>query len=176
MRKSLKQPVPKERSSTVSSAVAIRQHPLHPMLVVYPIACLSLLPVSDLALLWTGTPFWGQVSLLLNMVGLGGGLVAAIVGTCDMLLIRVARRHVSVWSHAIAAVMLLAVSAAGVRLRMADAVEAVWPWGLMLSVTGLLLVGVAGWLGGTLTFKYGIGVYGNASEEEEGGDGTPPAA
>ncbi len=175
MRKSLKQPVSGEQTNTVSSAVAIRQHPLHPMLVVYPIACLTLLPASDLALLWSGEPFWGQVSLLLNMVGLAGGLLAAVVGTCDMLLIRVARRHVSVWSHALAAVMLLAVSAAGVRLRLVDAVEAVWPWGLMLSSTGLLLAGVAGWLGGTLTFKYGIGVYGDGTKEEDGGGGTPPA-
>lgn len=175
MRKSLKQPVPDTRSHTVASRVAIAQHPLHPILVVYPIACLSLLPATDVAYLWSGDRFWAQLSLWLNMVGLGAGLLAAVVGACDMFLIRVARRHVSAWSHFLSGVMLLALAAAGVRLRLADPFAAVWPWGLLLSSMGLLMVTVTGWLGGALTFRYGIGVYGYQAREEEGGEDSPPA-
>lgn len=180
MRKSLRQPRPANRSPSVASRVAIRQHPLHPMLVVYPVACLSLLPLCDLAWLWVGDPFFALASWWLNLLGLAGGLLAALVGICDMFLIRVVRRHVSAWSHFLAGVMLLAVAAAGMRLRWEEPAAAVWPWGLALSLLGLLMVGVTGWLGGTLTFKHGIGVYGYRAvaeeEEEEGGDDTPPAA
>ena len=38
MRKTLRQPVPEQRSPSVESRVAIRHHPLHPIAVVYPIA------------------------------------------------------------------------------------------------------------------------------------------
>ncbi len=39
----------------------------------------------------------------------------------------------------------------------------------------LLLVMVAGWLGGTLSFRHGIGVYGEKDPEAEEGVDTPPA-
>ena len=149
------------------------------MLVVFPVACLSLLPASDLAWLWSADPFFARAAWWLNLVGLGGGVLAALVGACDMLLIRVVRRHVSAWSHLLAGVMLLAVTAAGVRLRWEDPVAAVWPWGLVLSCLGLLMVGVTGWLGGTLTFKHGVGVYGyravDGEATEEGGGAAPDA-
>jgi uncharacterized membrane protein len=50
----------------------------------------------------------------------------------------------------------------------------VWPWGLVLSSTLLVLVMVAGWLGGTLSFRHGIGVYGD--EHGEDADDAPPTA
>jgi uncharacterized membrane protein len=171
MRKSLKQPVPENRSPTVESKVAIKRHPLHPILVVYPIAGLSLLLPSDLLFLWTGESFWAQVSWLLNLLGLASGLFAAVFGVLDMALIRVARRHVSVWNHFIAGVMLLALAALGVWLRFADP-EAVWPWAVVQSSLCLLMVGVVGWLGGTLTFGHGIGVYGHTGKDY-GADDAP---
>ena len=107
MRKTLTQPVPEQRSPTVESRVAIHRHPLHPVAVVYPIACLTLLLPADLAYLWTGDAFWADVAWWLNLVGLVTGVLAATLGIADRFMIRVARRHVSAWSHFIAAVMLL---------------------------------------------------------------------
>jgi len=174
MRKTLKQPVPENRSPSVESRVAIKRHPLHPILVVYPVVCLSLLLPADLAYLRSGDAFWATAAWWLNVLGLGGGLLAAAVGICDMFLIRVARRHVSVWNHFIAGVMLLALAALGVWLRAADA-AAIWPWGLVQSALTLLMVVVVGWLGGTLTFGLGIGVYGHKERAEaEAADDRAP--
>jgi uncharacterized membrane protein len=160
MRKSLRQPVPEDRSPSVESRVAIHRHPLHPVVVVYPIACLTLLLPADVLYLWSGDGFWAGVAWWLNVVGLGAGLLAAVLGICDMFLIRVARRHVSAWSHFIAGVMLLALAAMGVWLRYPDPAAAGW-WALLQSAPTALLVGVVGWLGGTLTFGHGIGIYGH---------------
>lgn len=160
MRKTLRQPVPEQRSPTVASRMAIKRHPLHPILVVYPVTCLSLILPADVAYLWSDDGFWALAAWWLNVVGLGMGLLAAAVGICDMFLIRVARRHVSVWNHFVAGVMLLALAALGVWLRAADP-AAVWPWALLQSALTLLMVVVVGWLGGTLTFGHGIGVYGH---------------
>ena len=160
MRKTLEQPVAEQRSPTVASRVAFRQHPLHPIIVVYPVAALSLLLPADALFLWTGDGFWATAAWWLNVLGLGSGLLAAVLGISDMFLIRLARRHVSVWSHFVAGVMLLALAAMGVWLRAPDH-GAVWPWGLLQSGFTFLMVLVVGWLGGTLTFGHGIGVYGH---------------
>ncbi len=164
-----------ERSHTVPSRVAIRQHPLHPMIVVYPVAFLSSVFFTDLAFVVFGYDFWAQVSLFLNLAGLATGLLAAIVGMADFLLVHEVRRHVSAWSHLIAAVMVLAIAAASAMLRWPDPVAGAWPWGMLLSAVLFVLVMVAGWLGGTLSFKYGIGVYGRDETEAHGDDDSPPA-
>ncbi|WP_024889067.1 DUF2231 domain-containing protein [Luteimonas huabeiensis] len=176
MRRRLEPPKPKTVSHSVRSRMAIAKHPLHPMLVVYPIALLSLVLPADLLSLWLQQPFWAQTAYWMNAVGLAVGLLAGAIGTADMFLIRVVRRHVSAWNHFIVAVMLLAVAGLGVWLRAPDPVAAVWPWGVLQSGLMLLLVMIAGWLGGTLSFRHGIGVYGDddnphAHEAED----RPPA-
>ena len=175
MAESLKPPKPPRLSRTVESRVAIRSHPLHPMLVVFPIAFLIMVAPSDLLYLWSGLAFWAQLGLVFSAGGLALGLVAAAVGSVDLLLIPVVRRHVSAWSHALAAVMLLAIAAANTWLRWSDPVAAVWPWGLLLSSVMAVLVGVAGWLGGGLSFHHGIGVAGHEGAEDRGPDAPPEA-
>jgi uncharacterized membrane protein len=173
MRKDLQQPTPRSRSHTVESRMAIHQHPIHPMLVVYPVAFLSVVVVADGLFLLLGQPFWALAAFWLNAAGLALGLLAGAVGMFDMFLIRVVRRHVSAWNHFIVAVMVLAVAAGGVWLRLPDPVAAVWPWGLVMSTLLAMLVPVAGWLGGTLSFRHGIGVYGD-EEGHDHGDSEPP--
>ena len=176
--KDLKQPVAKGRTPAVESVMAIAKHPIHPMLVAFPIAFLSVSPLADLVYLWLEDLFWARVGLWLNIGGLALGVLAGIVGALDLLLVRVARRHVSAWSHFIAAVMVLGLAALGVWLRLPDPAAAVWPWGLLQSLTMAGMVVVAGWLGGTLSFHHGIGVYGHTkkSGEDVDADDGPPAA
>ncbi|UNK42747.1 DUF2231 domain-containing protein [Luteimonas sp. S4-F44] len=177
MRKDLRQPVPKTQSHTVESVVAIAKHPIHPMLVTFPIAFLSMVVVTDGLYLWLRVPFWAELAFWLNVGGLGFGVLAGIVGTMDMMSIRVVRRHVSAWNHFIVAVMVLAMAALGVWLRLPDPVAAVWPWGLLSSAVMALLVAVAGWLGGTLSFRHGVGVYGDEEAQtpkDRDREKTPP--
>jgi len=176
MRDTLEQPTPPEQSHTVPSKVALAKHPIHPMLVVYPIAFLSMVLPTDALHLWLGGAFWAQASLWLSVAGLAIGVLAGLVGTVDLFMIREVRQHVSAWNHMIAAVMVLALAAASVWLRWPDPVAAVWPWGLLLSATMLLLVMVAGWLGGTLSFRHGVGVYGEYDPEVDDDDEDAPPA
>lgn len=174
--RNLKQPVAEDRAPAVESVMAIAKHPIHPMLVPFPIAFLASVPAADLAYLLFADPFWARVGLWLSIGGLGLGVVAGLVGTLDLLLVRVARRHVSAWSHFIAAVMVLALAALGVWLRWPDPAAAVWPWGLLQGGVMLAMVMVAGWLGGSLSFHHGIGVYGHTKAEEDPGEDAPPNA
>ena len=63
------------------------------------------------------------------------------------------------------AVMLLSVGVANWGLRVDDAAARILPWGLYLSALGAMLVGVAGWLGGTLVFEHQVGII-DADEED----------
>jgi len=86
------------------------------------------------------------------------GVVAGLIGAAELLIIPSIRRRAAAWSHFVVAVMLLSVAFLNWFIRWSDPIEALLPWGLGLSVLGLLLVSVAGWLGGKLVFEERVGV------------------
>jgi uncharacterized membrane protein len=51
----------------------------------------------------------------------------------------------------------------------------VLPWGLILSAAMALVVGVTGWLGGTLTFGHAIGSFEHEQDNEHEGSDEPPS-
>ncbi|MDX1655598.1 MAG: DUF2231 domain-containing protein [Candidatus Competibacteraceae bacterium] len=148
------------------SRVALFQHPIHPMVVVFPIAFLYGALAADLAYWWFVDPFWARMAFWLIAAGLTVGLAAALIGMGDFFSIREIRQHVSGWSHFLSGVMVLSLAAANLQLRWEAPVATVLPLGLFLSaVTGVMLM-ITGWLGGTLTFRHSIGTYGKDTEQE----------
>ena len=145
------------------SAMTINYHPIHPMLVVFPVSFLSTAPVTDALFWWTGAPFWADASFWLVAGGVGMGVLSAAVGLVDFLAVREVRSHIASWSHLLVAVTLLALAACNLRLRWDDA-AALFPWGFTLSLVTAALVMIAAWLGGTLTFRHRIGVYEHHSD------------
>lgn len=143
----------------IPSKVAIMQHPLHPMVVVFPIAFLMGTFVTDAVFWWRGDAFWAQMSFWLATAGFVMGVLAALLGMADFFQMREVRRHVAGWSHFIAGIMALALAGTNVGLRWDDPVGTALPWGIFVSAVMVLVVGVTGWLGGTLTFRHGIGTY-----------------
>ena len=156
---------------TIPSTVSVLQHPIHPMLVVYPICLFTLLPLSDLAY-WHGRePFWAGVSYWMLLVGFGVAVLAACVGFADFVTMRLVRRHVSSWNHFLCGVLVISLAGANLALRLADPVAGLLPWGLLLSMLMLPLVAVTGWLGGTLTFRHSIGTFRKRIDEPPGSRG-----
>lgn len=149
----------KPHDHPIPSRVAILQHPLHPMVVVFPISFLLSTLVSDAVFWWRGEEFWAQVSFWLSASGLTLGCLAALLGLTDFLLMNRVRQHVAAWSHMIVGILVLSLAATNLQLRWDDPVSAVLPWGIVVSAVLALMVMVTGWLGGTLTFRHGIGTY-----------------
>ncbi|HUH87532.1 MAG TPA: DUF2231 domain-containing protein [Pusillimonas sp.] len=145
----------KKQSQT---AVALGSHPIHPMVVPFPIAFLISALACDAAFLFTFDAFWARLSLWLLGAGTFMGIVAGLIGAAELLIIRSIRRRAAAWSHFVVAVMLLSVAFLNWFMRLPDPVAAIYPWGLSLSTLGLLLVSVAGWLGGKLVFEERVGV------------------
>jgi uncharacterized membrane protein len=140
------------------SRVAIADHPIHAMVVNFPITLLTVLVVSDLGWVISGDPFWARLSLWLVGGGAVMGLFAGLIGTLELLLIPGVRRRGASWNHFIVATMLISVAFTNWFLRLAGPADMIVPWGMSLSLLGALLVMIAGWLGASLVFDHKIGI------------------
>jgi len=141
----------------VGSAVALVGHPIHVMMVHFPVAFVVATLGVDVFYWWSGDPFWLRVGVWAAGAAFWTGVGASIVGTGELLLVRGIRLLEASWSHAIAAMTLVAIAGASWGLRMTDP-QSVLPHGLVLSMLASLMVGFAGWHGGKLVFDHGIGI------------------
>ncbi|MBS9719318.1 DUF2231 domain-containing protein [Tianweitania sp. BSSL-BM11] len=141
----------------VQSTVAVAGHPLHAMGVHFPIALAIATLGVDLFYWFTGDPFWVRVSLWSSGFAFLTAAAAGLVGTAELLLVKGIRIRVASWTHAVAAMTLIAILGLNWGIRMADQAQ-VLPHGLLLSFLGSIFTGLAGWHGGKLVFDHGIGL------------------
>ncbi len=150
-----------------ATAVAIARHPIHPMVVPFPIAFLLTVVVTDVAFLLTADIFWARASLWLAGGGAWLGIAAGLIGTLELLIIRDIRHRAAGWSHFVVAVMLLAVGFINWLSRLGDPLGAIGTGGLYLSLLGTALVAMAGWLGGKLVFEHHVGLGKHQHEDRD---------
>lgn len=155
----------------VRSTVAVAGHPIHPMLVPFPIAFLVGAFATDLAFWGTSDPFWARVSLWLIGAGLLMGLLAAAVGLIEFVTIARAREHMAGWIHFLGNALVLVLALANLFLRLDDPVAGMLPSGVMLSGVTAALLGVTGWYGGELAYRHKIGVAGHDDRDLHAPDG-----
>lgn len=147
-----------EMMSAVPSKAAIRGHPLHPMLVPFPIAFLIALPVVDIVYGITGRVFWAEAAFIVLCAGLIGGALAALVGLVDFAGVRAIRNRRVAWWHVLANAGALTLALVNLLARIGDQAGAVLPAGVMLSVVTAGLLVVSAWFGGELSYRHRIGV------------------
>jgi len=134
-------------------------HPVHPILVAFPIALLALTPVLDvLPLLGVLTDAAGA-AYLCELAGLVGGGLAIVTGFADFMKIPQAEKAAAKTAiiHASLALGMLSLFGIAFALRGART-TAVAPGVLALEVAGAALIAVTGWFGGHLVFGHGVGV------------------
>jgi uncharacterized membrane protein len=139
------------------SAVALVGHPIHVMMVHFPIAFVIATFGVDVFYWWSGDAFWVRVGLWSAGIAFWTGVAASIVGTAELLLVPGIRALEASWSHAIAAMTLVAITGANWGLRLSYP-ETILPHGLALSGLASVMAGFAGWHGGKLVFDHGIGI------------------
>lgn len=154
-------PVTRKR---VPSTASVYLHPIHPILVIFPIAFFAGAFGADILYWWTRDAFFARGALWLLGAGLAGGVPAALSGMTDFFTIRYVREQIGSWSHFLAAIFTLALATANFLTRWEDPIAQVLPLGLLLSADTALMLVFTGWLGGKLTFRHLIGTY---IEEEE---------
>jgi uncharacterized membrane protein len=141
----------------METRATVAEHPVHPMLIPFPIALWIFSLASDLIYLFGfGGPVWKDIALYTMVGGIVGGVAAAIPGYVDYrslsdpVIVRVAQMHMII---NVALIILFTIDAG---LRILNGNEALLP--VFLSVLGVAGLGVSGWLGGELVYVQGVAV------------------
>ncbi|MFO7705969.1 MAG: DUF2231 domain-containing protein [Halopseudomonas sp.] len=145
-------------SASIISKMSIHGHPLHPMVIHFPVAALLGLIGTDIAYVLTGDFFWARAGLWLAGIGVLGGWVSGTIGLLDLIIVEQIRRLITAWCHAILAVMLLSVATLNWLSRLGSPETLIMPWGLYLSLLGGLLIALTSFLGGQLVYDHAVGV------------------
>jgi uncharacterized membrane protein len=136
----------------MKTPASIAGHPIHPMLVAIPIGLWIFSLICDLANLFgAASENWTILALYTMAGGIAGALLAAVPGFIDMLSLtspikRTALIHMGI------NLTVVALYAVNLWLRLQGS-TLVW-----LSVLGLGLLVLSGWLGGKMVFEHGVGV------------------
>lgn len=141
----------------IESVVAVAGHPIHAMAVHFPIALVIATLGCDILYWWFGDEFFVRAGLWAAGFAFVTGVAAGIVGTAELLLVAGIRGRVGSWTHAIAAMTLLAIAGMNWGIRLVDETS-VLPHGLILSVLASIFTGLAGYHGGKLVFHHGVGI------------------
>ena len=133
-------------------------HPIHQMLIVFPLGLLGMSLLFDILHLATGGEHWALVSYYMIAAGILSGLVAAPFGLIDWLSIPANTRAKRIGLlHGGGNVVVLLLFVLSWLLRR-DAPTAPGALDVGLSGIGVLLALVTGWLGGELVNRLGVGV------------------
>jgi uncharacterized membrane protein len=136
----------------------IAKHPIHPMLVPFPIACFVGTLVTDIAYSVTAQMMWADFSAWLLVVGVVMGVLAAVAGLIDFLGNRLIRAQRPAWPHVLGNILVIVLSIFNALVHTRDAWTSVMPTGLILSVIVVLILPVTGWLGWSMVYRHGVGV------------------
>jgi uncharacterized membrane protein len=139
-------------------AVKLLGHPIHQMLIVFPLGLLGASVVFDVLAIVTRSAGLADASYYMIAAGVISGLIAAPFGLIDWLGIPRATRAKTVGAiHGLGNVAVVLLFAASWLLRGVDPLA---PSGMALglSIAGFLLALVTGWLGGELVDRLGVGV------------------
>ena len=134
-------------------------HPVHPMLVVFPLGLFATAVIFDIIYRFTGNTAFPVASFYMIAAGILGGLLAALFGLIDWLALPNNSRAKSIggW-HGLGNVIIVALFAVSWFLRSDNLNFA--PGGLasILSFAAVALALITAWIGGELVYRLGVGV------------------
>jgi nitrite reductase/ring-hydroxylating ferredoxin subunit/uncharacterized membrane protein len=141
------------------STAQIKGHPIHPILIAFPIAFGTAAPAFDLAGVLGGWPTVWAAGAYLATAAVVGGLVAGVPGFIDYLYTippDSSAKKRATW-HMGVNLTALALIASGWAFRDPDTLRP-GAGSIVLEFAGLAVMSVGGWLGGTLVYRNQIGV------------------
>jgi len=142
-----------------SAAAGPYGHPIHPMLVTIPIGAFVATLAFDIASVTLEGRAYGRPAVWLSLIGIVSGLFASMFGLIDFRrLSKGTRTHAVATRHLILMDAVLLCFVVGFFVRRADPdqyLNGTPTIALILSVVGVAILMVGGWLGGKLAYSYG---------------------
>src|SRR5256714_5069303 len=144
----------------MASPASVGGHPIHPMIIPFPIALWAFSLIGDVIYLWRGNPVWRDwIAFYALLAGIIGAALAAVFGIIDWLSIKDREvKKIADW-HARLNVIALLIFAASFYLRTTGGLRMLggsYTIPLLLSVLGVILISISGYLGGELVFRHGV--------------------
>jgi uncharacterized membrane protein len=140
------------------STAKIATHPIHPMLIPFPIVCFVLTFVADIVYTRNHDPAWATASYWLLGIGLVMGALAAVTGLTDYLGDERIRRLGDALKHMLANVTAVVLELVNLLLRLRND-DFISSSGVYISGVVVLILLYSGWKGGDLVYRHGIGVH-----------------
>ena len=142
----------------MKSKAHFKGHPLHPILVSFPIAFfIGTLIFDALGLVYGRNDFY-TTAMYLEIAGIGFALLAAVPGIIDYFFVippkSSAKKRGA--THGLINITMVIIFSVALLLRQKEEVPFMIIIGL--EIAGVILLSIAGWLGGTLVFRNQIGV------------------
>ena len=147
----------------MATKASIGGHPIHPMLVAFPIGLWATSFAFDIWFYFNRNPSWLLVSKAMIAAGCLGALAAAVAGIIDWTGIKDPRVvKIANW-HARLNIAALVVFAISLFFRMnkfggGDMIGNKLTIPFLLSLVGVILISISGWLGGEMAYRHGVGV------------------
>jgi uncharacterized membrane protein/nitrite reductase/ring-hydroxylating ferredoxin subunit len=141
------------------SKASIKGHPIHPILIAYPIAFATAAPLADLAGLLGDWPTLFTVGAYASLAAVATGLIAAVPGFIDFLFVvppKSSARQRAIY-HMAVNVMALGLMAAGWAFRDWET-HRPETLAVILEFASIGCMTIGGWLGGTLVYRNQIGI------------------
>jgi uncharacterized membrane protein len=148
------------------STASIAGHPIHPMLIPFPIAFFVATFVCDVVFWQTSNTMWATAAIWLLGAGIVMAALAALAGLTDVLGEPRIRALNDVWWHAGGNVVVVLIELYNWWIRYTAGTSAVVPEGLVLSLIVVCILVFTGWKGWEMVYRARVGV-----ADEPGGAG-----
>ena len=140
------------------STAKIADHPIHPMLVPFPIVCFVGAFVTDVVYTRNYDSGWATASHWLLGVGLVMAALAAVAGLTDYLGDEHLRRLGDALKHMLANVTAVVLELVNLLLRLNNP-DFIPSAGVYISAIVVIILLYSGWKGGNLVYRHGVGVH-----------------
>lgn len=136
--------------------IRFKNHPIHPMLIPFPIGLWIFSLVADFIFRAGGNQAWATVAYYSMAGGIIGAIAAAVPGFLDYLAMNASKTKSIATRHMLFNVIALVLFTWNFFLREPGAPVSGFPF--FLSIVGVLFILVSGWLGGHMVYVHGMAV------------------
>jgi len=140
----------------MASPASIHKHPIHPMLIVFPIGLWVFSLVCDVVYhAGSQNALWKEMAFYTMLGGVVGAILAAVPGFIDYLSLQDAHVRRIATTHMLLNLVVVALFIFNLGLRFTGSSE-IFP--VILSGISIAILSVAGWLGGSMVYEHQVAV------------------